>query len=131
MGLFPIILIFSMSKKTREILFAACIILAVIAALYHLAGIFYKVNRSPVWRHALFILINIICIYGLLKRPRWFAWFFGALLLQQWYSHGSDIGWHWENEHRIDWISMAVVLLMPAVFILLLTEKGTDEKTLG
>jgi len=118
-----------MSSRTRNILFTACVILAVFALIYHLIGIFYKINDSPVWRHALFIFINIICVYGLLKKPGWFTWFFGILLLQQWYSHGSYIGWYWKNEHRIDWISVAVVLLMPAVFMLLLSEKRSRVTT--
>jgi hypothetical protein len=103
--------------------FIALAILSSLAAIYHFAGIFYKVNSSPVWRHILFIFINLICIYGLLKRPGWFVWFFFLLLLQQLYSHGGDIIGHWKHEQRIDWISMAVVSLMSVAFLLLLFDK--------
>jgi hypothetical protein len=112
-----------MIRKQKRILFIVLAGLCGIAALYHTTGIFYTVNSSPAWRHGLFIVINLICIYGLMKRPRWFIWFFFLLLLQQLYSHGSDIIGHWKLEHRIDWISMVVIILMPLIFILLVSDR--------
>jgi len=109
-----------MNKRIANNLFIGLAILPFVAALYHLIGVFYKVNNSPVWRHILFIGINIVCVYGLLKRPLWFIFFFLSLLIQQLYSHGGDILWHWQHEHRIDWISVGVVTFMPLIFVLLL-----------
>jgi hypothetical protein len=117
------ILIFSMNNGKTNILFIVFAILSGAAAIYHFTGIFYKLNSSPVWRHVVFIFINIISIYGLLKRPQWFTQFFFVLMVQQLYSHGRDLLWHWNHEHRIDWISSAVLIFMPVVFIFLLLEK--------
>jgi len=112
-----------MNKKQKEIFFTVFAVLGGIAALYHVIGVFYKVNSSPVWRHCLFILINLVCIYGLIKRPQWFTWFFFVLLLQQLYSHGNDIVWNWKYAHRVDWISIAVIILIPLTFILLVSDR--------
>jgi len=120
MGLLPIIPICLMNKRISDTVFITFASLATIVAIYHLIGVFYKLNTSPAWRHLIFIGINIICIYGLLKRPLWFIYFFALLLAQQLYSHGGDLIWHWRNEHRVDWISVAVIILMPVIFILLL-----------
>ncbi|MEI9808636.1 MAG: hypothetical protein WDO16_12675 [Bacteroidota bacterium] len=117
-----------MNRKQKETIFNTLAVLSAIAALYHIAGIFYKVNDSPVWRHSLFIFINLICTYGLLKRPAWFVWFFLLLLLQQLYSHGSDIIRSWKNDHPIDWISIVVVILMPLAFILLLKDRTSVSR---
>lgn len=118
-----------MNKKRKKIIFNVLAILSGLAVIYHFTGIFYKVNSSSEWRHMLFIFINIICIFGLLKRPGWFVWFFFLLLLQQLYSHGGDIIRNWRHEQRIDWISVGVVILMPLTFVLLLLEKGAVLST--
>jgi hypothetical protein len=123
MGLFLIIQTCLMNKSVVNNLFIGLAILPIFAAFYHFIGIFYKLNSSPVWRHILFIVINIVCVYGLLNRPLWFIFFFFLLLIQQLYSHGGDILWHWQHEHRIDWISVGVVILMPAIFVLLLWDR--------
>jgi hypothetical protein len=112
-----------MDKPIRNIVFILFAFFGIFSFIYHSIGIFYPVNTSPVWRHIVFMVISFICIYGLLKRPRWFAWFFFVLLLQQLYSHGGDIAWHWKHRHHIDWISVAVVTIMPVVFLLLVADQ--------
>ncbi len=134
MGSLQITPICSMNNKVRKFLFVIFSMLAILAALYHSLCIFayysntdlyiFGTDRSPLWRHALFICICIICMYGLLKRPLWFVWFFGVLTLQQLYSHGS----HFINllqEHKINWVDAVVVVLTPLVFILLLADRKT------
>ena len=110
-----------MNKKKRNILFVAFAGAALLAAVYHIKEIFYPTETTPAWRHALFICINIICIYGMLKRPVWFTWFIGLLTLQQWYSHGSYAIKLWQQEHQIHWISIVDIILLP----LLLTYSPT------
>lgn len=102
-----------LSDSNRKILFYTVALFFFIAAIYHAVGIFYKVNDVPVWRHALFVAINLFCVYGLLKRPRYFLYFFCVLIIQQYLSHGSQLINLWYMEHRIDWISLAVLVLLP------------------
>lgn len=123
MGSLLIIPIFLMNKRAKDIFFVVFAILAAVAALYHFIGNFYKINSSSVRRHIFFIFISIICVYGLLKRPAWFILFFFVLLVQQLYSHGGDIIWHWRHGYHIDWISVAVLTFMPVVFVLLLLDR--------
>ena len=113
-----------MNKKKRNILFVAFAGAALLAAVYHIKEIFYPTETTPAWRHALFVCINIICIYGVLKRPVWFTWFIGLLTLQQWYSHGSYAIKLWQQEHQIHWISIADIILLPLLFILLLVDRN-------
>lgn len=124
-----------MNNKTRNIFFIVFALLASLAALYHVIAIIasscnfpmdiFGTDRSPIWRHALFTVIGIISIYGSLKRPRWFVWFVGVLTVQQWYSHGGYALRLWRSEHTIHWISIAVIILLPIVFGLLLADRRT------
>jgi hypothetical protein len=87
-----------------------------ITAIYHFIGIFYKINDSSALRHSLFVLINLFCIFGFFKRPKYFAVFLTFLLIQQFYSHGGDIIGYYRQVHKIDWISIADILFL--VFVL-------------
>jgi hypothetical protein len=111
-----------LSGNTKKILFYAFAALSLVAAIYHFTGIFYKVNNSPVWRHTIFVVVDVFCIYGFLKRPRFFFFFYCILIIQQYYSHGLHLIHSWNLEHQIHWISFAVVVLMPIGFICLLAE---------
>jgi hypothetical protein len=111
-----------MNKKALQILFIAFALLAFAAMVYHIIGAIKPLDATPAWRHSLFIGINIICIYGLLKKPTWFLWFWGILTLQQLYSHGSHFLRLLEKDKFI-WIDFGVLLLMPLIFILLIVER--------
>lgn len=115
-----------MNSKARHIAFIVFAVLAFAALLYHTAGAVQPFDATPAWRHALFIGICTICIYGLLKRPQWFVWFFGILMIQQLYSHGSHFI-QVLRQNKINTIDVAVLLLMPLLFILLLR----DSKSKG
>lgn len=138
MGSLQISRIYSMNNKILKPLFFVFAMFALLAALYHsLAVLAYFTNtylnifgadKSPAWRHTLFICSAIICIYGLIKRPAWFVYFFGLLTLQQLYSHGSYAINLWQNEHQVHWISIAVIVFMPILFILLLTDQRSKKK---
>lgn len=112
----------------RERIFQLFAILFLIAAVYHFAGLFYPVNDAPKWRHALFVCINGLCVYGMLKRPTWFAYVFFVLLIQQINSHGSSLVDTWVEAHRISWIDLSVVIITPAMFLMLLSEKINSKK---
>lgn len=137
MGLLQISRIYSMNNKILKALFVVFAMFALLAVLYHSLGVFFYftntdlqifgTDRSPVWRHALFICIGISCFYGLLKRPAWFVCFFGVLTLQQLYSHGSYALYLWQSEHQIHRISIAVIVFMPILFILLLLDQRSKR----
>jgi hypothetical protein len=121
-----------MSSKTFYLIFIAFAILAFAALIYHAIAIYHPETDPPVvslvasLRHAIFILINVICIYGFLKRPKWFVRFFGVLTVQQLYSHGS----HFINllkENKFNLIDSAILVLMPLIFILLLMDRKTKQ----
>lgn len=113
---------FMLNSKAIHKIFVVPAIMAFAPLFYHIAGAVKPFDATPVWRHTLFIGINVICIYGLLKRPNWFVWFFGILTLQQLYSHGSHFI-NLQQEDKVNLIDAAVLLLMPLVFILLLIDK--------
>lgn len=96
--------------------------LSILVGCFHLIGIFYPLNSSPAWRHALFVGINLFCAYGFLKRPRFFVYFFFLLLLQQIYSHGGSAVAMWTQHHIISWFDLAVVLFMSLAFVLLVID---------
>jgi hypothetical protein len=115
-----------MNNKASQILFMVFAALAFAAMLYHTVGAVQPFDATPAWRHTLFIGICTICIYGLLKRPKWFVWFFGILTVQQLYSHGSHFI-KLLQENKLNLIDAAVLLLTPLVFILLLLDKKSKQ----
>ena len=116
------------SSKARKILFIVFAILASVVALYHLIGIFYKINESPAWRHAIFFLVNIICIYGFIKRPKYFILFLSVLLIQQYYSHGIYMVNMWVIQKKIHWISVLNLLILTLALICLVDNHRDNDK---
>jgi len=113
-----------MNSKARDIIFIVFAVFAFAAMLYHTVGAVQPFDSTAAWRHIIFIGVCTICMYGLLKRPRWFIWFFGILMIQQLYSHGSHL-LSLLKENKFNVIDAAVVFLMPLVFILLLKDRKT------
>ena len=118
-----------MIKKTSKIFFYVAALASVVALFIHAKGFFYPTELTPAWRHALFVFINIICIYGFLKRPKWFIWFVVILTLQQCFSHGSYALHLWQAENKIHWISVCDVIFLPVLVCLLFIERKTKSLT--
>ena len=112
----------SCSILVRMKIFRLLQIALTIAAIYHLAGLFYRVDAAPVTRHAIFVVSDLLCVYGFVKRPRYFVFFFTAFTVQQYYSHGQHLSNMWVNEERIHWVSVLVLTLMPTGLICLVKE---------
>lgn len=112
-----------MNKKIKKIIFLSFSLLAFVAASYHFISIFDHTNKTPTWRHILFVFIDLIAAYGFVKRPRWFIVFLVGLTLQQWYSHGVYALNLWQHEHMIHWVSIAIIILLPLAVILLIIDK--------
>jgi len=98
-----------------------------VTAIYHSVGIFYQVNDSPAWRHGLFVLINLFCIYGLFKRPWYFIYFLVLLLLQQFYSHGGDLQAYYKQTGKIDWLSLLDILFL-VIFLFFYSKPGNVKE---
>lgn len=127
MALFQTIPIYLMSDfKQQPKIFIAFAVLAFAAMLYHTIGAVQPFDATPPWRHTLFIAICTICIYGILKRPRWFVWFFTVLTVQQLYSHGSHFI-KLLQENKLNLIDAMVLLLTPLLCILLWRDKKTTS----
>jgi hypothetical protein len=118
------------TAKTRSILFAMFAFLLCIVVVYHLTGVFYKVDESPVWRHLLFAGINLFCVYGVLKRPKYFVYLAVLLLVQQYYSHGTYMIKLWVEKKQVHWISVFDLLLLPVGLICLIEDSIIKKKQL-
>lgn len=110
------------SDKTRNVLFKVFAFFGTLAAIYHFAGIFYKVDESPAWRHVLFVVINLFVVYGVLKRPKYFVYIVAILVIQQYYSHGTYLVNLWIEKKQIHWISVFVLVLLPIVLLCLIED---------
>jgi hypothetical protein len=109
-----------MKKKIFFIVFAAFFVLS---AIYHLVGLFIHVNDSPFWRNLLFVVINSFVAWGLLKRPSYFIYLFILLMIQQIYSHGSDLINLWNDHHKLDWLSLLVIVILPVMLVFLIIDR--------
>ena len=115
-----------MNRRIPSSIFFGLAMLGFAALIYHIVGVIHQFDATPAWRHAIFIGFCGVCIYGLLKRHEWFVWFFGVLTIQQLYSHGSHF-LKQLNDGKINWIDVAVVIITPIVFILLLADRKTKQ----
>jgi len=110
------------SSTTRKDLFRVFAVSGAVTALYHLTAVIYKTGETPVWRHLLFVVISLFCVYGVLKRPLYFTWFFAVLLVQQYYSHGLYLLKLWHEQQKIHWISVAVLTMLPIELLCLVED---------
>jgi hypothetical protein len=106
------------NNETPFRIFAGCIALA---AVYHLVGLFMPAisPHTPAWRHALFVGINLVAAWLMLRRPSWFCFAFAVLTLQQLYGHGGKLLRTWRGEGHVEWISLIVIIVMPIMAAML------------
>ncbi len=116
------------SPAARNKIFNAFALLMLIAAIFHLVALFYKLNDSPLWRHALFAVINIIFVSLFLRRPKYFLPLFIIFFIQQYYSHGSFMIKQWTEQHTIHWISLIELLILP-IALICMVEDYKGKKT--
>ncbi len=77
---------------------------------------------APRWRHGLFILINALGAWLVLRRPPGLVLPFLAITLQQMYSHGTRALTWWHREQRVDWISLCIIVILPLALVLLIKD---------
>lgn len=84
-------------------------------------------NGSSPARHAVFVVVNVVCCAGFVWRPRAFRVLFGALALQQVASHGGDV--LNAATGAVAASDIVVALAMPAMWALLLLEWWWTART--
>jgi hypothetical protein len=118
----------SPSVKARALALKAIGAFFGFAALFHLAVVLWPrigEGGSPI-RHGVFVLVDSSVTIGFFKRPRFFFWLFCALGLQQIFSHGSAFLIAYTAEHRLDWQSLLVLVIIPIAGWLLWLEYRTS-----
>ena len=110
------------SVQARKMIFLLLEISLAMAAVYHGVGLFYKIDGSPLIRHAIFVGLDLFCVYGFLKGRKYFVFFFAAFTVQQYYTHGQHLIEMWINQGEIHWISVFVLVLLPLGLICLIAE---------
>jgi hypothetical protein len=98
-----------------------------LAAGYHVLGIIYEVDDKPVWKHLIFVVIDLFFVYGLHKRTKYFIYIFAIFLLQQYFSHGNYLLLLWQEKHKVHWISLFILIILPIVLICLYEEQGEKK----
>jgi hypothetical protein len=103
------------------------------AAIYHLAAVLIPPFAAvaypygyPLWRHALFIAINVSVASMFLKRSPWVIWMVALMTLQIYNGHGRYAWMVWSRESRIAWID--VLTVVGATVLLLLLVAARDPK---
>jgi hypothetical protein len=115
-----------MHNRLKNILFFLFAASGFAPLFYHIAGGIKPFDATPVWRHILFTGICVICIYGLIKRPKWFVLFFGILTVQQLYSHGSHFV-YLMRMNKVNLTDGAVLIMMPVILILLVIDRKKER----
>ena len=94
------------------------------AAMYHALAVVLPGLGIPGarGRHTLFVVISAACSRLLVRRPLWFLPAYALLTVQQVYSHGWGAWLSWTVEHRVDWLALAVVVIVPFTLVLLASE---------
>jgi membrane-anchored glycerophosphoryl diester phosphodiesterase (GDPDase) len=113
-----------MEFNRSNLLFRLLSLAALLAAAYHLAGVlgYLPDSRAPMWRHMLFVGIDIAASIYLNYRPLWALPLFVVLTVQQSWSHGYALYSHWQNMLNIDWLSLATLIGLYAGLALLMCD---------
>jgi hypothetical protein len=99
------------------------------AALYHLLAVLApSLGIFGVrWRHLLFVAIDAGFAGLLLRQPRWLVFPLSALTLYSVYSHGTGAWRLWHREGRVDWLSLGVVTVLPAILWLTINHRSSQK----
>ena len=85
-------------------------------ALFHLVSLVRPDigSFSPPWRHALFVAVNLLFAWAMLRPPRWLVVPAAILVVQQGYGHGADL-LRAAASGKADLQSAVTVLVLPFV----------------
>jgi len=110
-------------------IFVLFCIFFVLAGLYHCAGFFFHFPFIPGahWRHGVFIIVNIIGAWLILWRPPWTVIPFSIVTVQSLYSHSHRMISWWTKNKQIDWISIAVLIVLPLALFCIVKDKKINS----
>jgi len=103
------------SASVRLRVIAAILLLG---AAFHLAAAFVPAaaesigSATPTWRHLLFAGMETALALLVIRRTRWLVLAFALLLGQQLTTHGVALWRTWAVGHRMDWVSLAVLVFL-------------------
>ena len=98
-----------------------------IGALYHLAAVVapaFDLTGSR-WRHMLFVGIDLLTAWYMLRRSLWLLPAFLALAVQQVHAHGGRLLRWWFVGSVVDWRSVLVLSVLAVAVALLLRDAWT------
>ena len=105
----------------REVLFRTSAVLFLGAALFHLYEQLLSGGDPKLMAfHGAFVVIDPLTAFFLLRRPNWFSYAFAVLTVQQIYSHGMDALTTWREDSRVDFVSLFIIVFMPALLALII-----------
>jgi hypothetical protein len=107
------------SARKRKVLFTGFALICTGAALFHLAALYYPLNKLAAWRNSLFVLINLFAALAAVIRPRHLIYVVVIFFIQQCYVHGSLIMQLWHQQKQVHWISVMELALFPLALLLL------------
>jgi hypothetical protein len=108
----------------RQRLFTALAAGSALAVAYHIAGAagLLGSDATPVLRHLLFVGIDSVGVWYLLKRPIVLLPVFIALCVQQAQSHGGRALRWWTLDGRVDVISLVTLLGLAIALVALVLD---------
>jgi hypothetical protein len=120
------------TRYTRQRILDIGALCLLFASVYHIAAIIWRAvdPSSSVTRHVAFVVINLCLAVGLWTRPKGFFWVFAALTAQQLHSHGRAWLRVLNQQHRIDWVSSGVLVVLPLLLWLLWHERRSQTHEL-
>jgi hypothetical protein len=110
--------------SSRQPIFIMLAALSAGAAVYHIAGAAGRIpgDDGSLWRHALFVAIDLLGAWYLVRRPIPLLPVFVLLVCQQYLSHGSRALRWWHESERIDIISLGTLLMLTVSLVLLVLD---------
>lgn len=111
-------------RRRLDWLLALCAAGFVAAAVYHAVGVVRPawLEPAPIWRHALFVGLNLALAAGFLVRPRFLVWVFPLFVAEQLYGHAVRAWTIWTAEHRVDWTGLVPMVFTPIMLALLVLD---------
>jgi hypothetical protein len=112
------------ATKIRDRIFKLAAIGALLAAGWHAlaaTGVARSVE-GVIWRHWLFVGIDIIVAGYFVRRPLWVLPIFAILVIQQTVSHGARAIRIWQDSARLDWLSIVDLAGLFLAFALLIID---------
>ena len=105
-------------------IFFALAALSSAAAVYHMVGAAGQLSSdaSPPWRHTVFVGIDLLGAWYLVRRPLMLLPAFVLLVCQQYLSHGGRALRWWTESARIDTLSIGTLVMLTVALVLLLVD---------